>query len=140
MGLRLCNGKTEGDSVTTDTTYNGWTNRETWLVGVWDFFDHDHVRQAIDNIISGDAGTDAEINADIVRISGLNRAVTVALAKWLENVHKDTLDEVMGLDKLAGYLQDHIDTSLWGINWIEIAKHYEAEIKEALTEVKGVPA
>ena len=123
-----------------DTTYNGWTNRETWLVGVWDFFDLDHVRQALANIINGDAGTDSEINADIVKMSGLKRAVTVALAKWLENDHEDTLDDRMGLGKLAekggdwGYLIDHINTSLWGINWLEIAEHYEEEIKEALAK------
>jgi hypothetical protein len=114
---------------TTDTTYNGWTNRETWLVGVWDFFDTDEVRQAITNIINGDAGTDSEINTDIVRISGLERAVTVALANWLENDHEDTLYLLMGVDKLNGYLQDSINTGISRINWIEIAEHYEEEVR-----------
>jgi hypothetical protein len=126
--------------MTTDTTYNGWTNRATWLVDVWDFFNLDHVRQAIDNIINGDAGTDSEINADIVKISGLERAITVALAKWLENDHDYRLDEVIGFKKLLDvYLQDHINTSLWAINWLEIAEHYDEEIKEALAE-NGVTA
>ena len=122
--------------MTTDTTYNGWTNRATWLVGVWDFFDRDHVRQAITNIINGDSGTDSEINADIANISGRERAVTVALAKWLENDHEDTLNEAMDFDKLPGYLQDHINPSFWNINWLEIAEHYQEEIKEALTEIE----
>jgi hypothetical protein len=116
--------------MTTDTTYNGWTNRATWLVGVWDFFDLDHVRQAIANIINGDAGTDSEINADIVKISGLERAITVALAKWLENEHEDFMEETTA--KLPPYINDLIDDS--GINWLQIAEHYDEEIKEALAE------
>ena len=128
-------GTPGGDGV---TTYNGWTNRATWLVGVWDFFDLDHVQQAIANIINGDAGTDSEINADIVKISGLERAITVALAKWLENDHDYTLDELMGFDKLNGYLQDHLNPSIWDINWLEIAEHYDEEIKEALAESEVV--
>jgi len=116
----------------TDTAYNGWTNRATLLVIVWDFFDLDHVRQAIDNILSGDAGTNSEINPYIVDTSGLERAVTVALADWLKHDHEDTLYDVMGFGNLNGYLQAHINMSIGAINWLEIAEHYEEEIKEAI--------
>jgi hypothetical protein len=110
--------------------YNGWTNRETWLVGVWDFFDYDEVKQAIIDIV----GRPLHSEADIAKISGWERAVTLALAEWLEIQHEDTLHEVMDFDKLPGYLQDHLNTSIGAINWLEIAEHYRNEIKDALKE------
>jgi hypothetical protein len=123
--------------MTTDTKYNGWTNRSTWLVGVWDFFDYDDVKQAIADIVDGDYST---VPTAIAKISaGRARAFaywecTVALAEWLEVSHQDTLNEVMDFDKLPGYLQDHLNTSIGAINWLEIAEHYQNEIKEALKE------
>ena len=130
------------DCLCSDTAprrqYNGLPNRATWLVGVWDFFDLDHVRQAIDNILSGDAGTNSEINPYIVDTSGLERAVTVALADWLKHDHTRTLygrgigATVVGFGNLDGYLQAHIDMSIGAICWLEIAEHYEEEIKEAI--------
>ena len=116
--------------MNTDTTYNGWTNRETWLVGVWDFFDYDEVKQAIADTLA----LDSEASHLTARISGRERAVTLALADSLEIQHEYTLYEVMDFDKLPGYLQDHLTMSIGAINWLEIAEHYQNEIKEALEE------
>jgi hypothetical protein len=113
-----------------DTTYNGWTNRATWLVGAHDFFDFEHVQHAIGNIIDGCSGTDSALNPDIVEAVGMERAITMALAKWLENEHEVFLEEET--ENLNLYLQDHINGSLWGINWVEIAEHYDEQIKDAL--------
>jgi hypothetical protein len=126
--------------MTAHTTYNGWTNRATWLVGAHDFFDFEHVQQAIGNIINGDldgedfyvcSGTDSALNPDIVEAVGMERAITMALAKWLENEHEVFLEEET--EKLNPYLQDHINGSLWAINWVEIAEHYAEEIKATAT-------
>ena len=74
------------------------------------------------------------VTAAIAKTSGRERAVTLALAGWLEASHSDTLDEVMGVDKLNGYLRDHLNTSIRAINWLEIAEHYQEEILDALKE------
>ena len=122
----------------TDTTYNGWTNRETWLVGVWDFFDVDDIKEALQHTLtntrfsSGNFLIGYEVIANNQELGGIKRALTLYLADWLEHEHEDTLYELMEFDKLNGYLQDHINTSISAINWLEIAEHYEDEIKEAL--------
>ena len=118
--------------MTIDTTYNGWTNRETWLVGVWDFFDVDDIKEALQHTLENPERIGYEVIANNQELGGIKRALTLYLADWLEHEHEDTLYELMEFDKLNGYLQDHINTSISAINWLEIAEHYEDEIKEAL--------
>ena len=124
--------------MATDTTYNGWTNRETWLVGVWDFFDYDEIREVLRDTVA-----DNRIGFDVIasnpELGGIERALTLYLADWLEHEHSNVMDEwasslntIFVRESMNGYLLDHLQGSIEMINWLEIAEHYSDEIKEAL--------
>ena len=121
--------------MATDTTYNGWTNRETWLVGVWDFFDYDEIKEVLRDTIA-----DNRIGFDVIasnpELGGIERALTLYLADWLKQSHEDTLYERLNqisVDTVVDlYLMDHLNGSIERINWLEIAGHYDEEIKEVL--------
>lgn len=77
-----------------DTTYSGWTNRETWLVNLWfgDYF--------------SDLAEDGE------RID----------ARWIEDYIDEHIDNVLGGVGASDFVRDMLDTS--GINYAELASHY----------------
>ena len=108
--------------MATDTTYNGWTNRETWLVGVWDFFDHEQIMEVIANIVNE---PEKFLLPKLPAFS-----VTAGLAKWMEEYHDEFVEEET--QNLNPYIKDHL--SFNKINWTEIARHYDQEIMEALKE------
>ena len=74
--------------------YNGWTNRETWLVGLW-------LSEELDDI------------ADIC--SDEHQFIAAA---------KDMLDELNPLSGEASIMSDLISGAISIINWYEIAGHY----------------
>jgi len=116
-------------------TYNGWTNRETWLVGVWDFFDIEGIEEMLKDTVE-DKRIGYEVIADNPELGGLERALTLYLADWLEREHEIILEDVLGSGHISPYLRDHLNGSVDRINWLEIAEHYEEEIKVALEGVK----
>ena len=67
-----------------DTTYNGWTNRETWLVGVHDFFDYEEIKEVLKDTVADQRAGYAD------RPDTLNKemALTLYLADWLEHEHE----------------------------------------------------
>ena len=123
----------------TTETYNGWTNRETWMVGVWDFFDYDEVQSVIKDITDGKLeGTDVEVNPIIVKLNGIEQAVENSLSHVLENMHDDYIHEMFPAwsdGNANGYMQDHVNGSVQKINWREIADHYDEEIREACKDM-----
>ena len=119
--------------------YNGWTNRETWLVGVWDFFDYDEIREVLKDAMaeSGDGfmgrtslsdGRPYDVIANNQALGGMERALTLYLADWMQDYHDDYIYEATR--DIEAYITDFI--AIHKINWLEIAGHYDAEIKEAL--------
>ena len=113
-----------------DTTYNGWTNRETWLVGVHDIIDYDQVKEALEEAVS--YGHAYAIIADDSGLSGEERALTLALSDWLKDYHESFLYDILDFEKINPYIKDF--TNFGAINWLEIAEHYDQEIKEALSK------
>ena len=120
--------------------YNGWTNRETWLVGVWDFFDYDQIREVLKDAVveSGDEFMGRKSLADGIRydviandeaLGGMERALTLYLADWMKDYHDDFIEDATAT--LNPYIKDFIADHK--INWLEIAGHYDEEIKEALS-------
>ena len=109
--------------------YNGWTNRETWLVGVWDFFDADTIKEALQNTTENPERIGYEVIANDEALGGIERALTLYLADWMEQEHDEFIEEATAT--LNPYIKDFIADQK--INWLEIAGHYDEEIKEALS-------
>ena len=121
-----------------DTTYNGWTNRETWLVGVHDIIDYDQVKEALEEAVSyGHAYAIIADDSGLVRYQrrtprGEVRALTLWLSDWLKDYHESFLYDILDFEKINPYIRDF--TNFGAINWLEIAEHYDQEIKEALSK------
>ena len=96
---------------TTDTTYNGWTNRETWLVNLWLTYD------MVEGLFAGI--TDLHLYTDTPYAMTRERRFVAAdaLRNLVEELVGDTLDE-------ATMLTDLLMTSLSHVNYQEIADHY----------------
>ena len=129
-----------------DTTYNGWTNRETWLVGVHDIIDYDQVKEPLEEAVSyGHAvakGLPLALCASYAKVSsvliyaikdriGEERALNLWLSDWLKDYHEDVLYDILDFEKINPYIRDF--TNFGAIDWLEIAEHYDQEIKEALS-------
>ena len=89
----------------TDTTYNGWTNYETWNVALW-----------IDN----EQGTYWEAR-DMARQSRTAGALAQSLKDWITD---------MAPDLGASMFADLLGAALSEVDWYEIAGHYFEETHE----------
>ena len=85
-------------------SYNGWKNRETWLVNIWfgDMF-----------------ACDAE-NGDNVT------------ASYIEDVVTDYVDEIIGRGDGSGFVRDMLDLN--AIDYDELASHYETDEEVVVEE------
>ena len=79
-----------------NTTYNGWTNKATWLVKLWMDNDQSSYFYWLDQAI--------------------NTANCYQLADEIEHFHLDIAPENIGL------FTDLLSTALSEVNWFEIAK------------------
>ena len=77
--------------------YNGWTNRETWLVNLW-----------FDDTFQNDLEDGANVTADYMR-----------------DVVETYVYEIIGRGQGSGFVQDMLDLN--AINYDELASHYETE-------------
>ena len=101
-----------------DTTYNGWTNCETWLVNLWmdnEPGSHELVREQAREFY-GQA-------YDEPHLTRAQRAF-ISLADWLKEFHEENRPE------LPGVYGDLLGGALSSVNWDEIARHYIDAIVE----------
>jgi len=110
--------------------YNGWTNKETWLVRVHELFDSEQIKEFLEGALN-DGRLNDHIIANNPQLGGVERALTLDLAEWMEEDH-DQLIEELGLLPSNSYVQDQLNCAIGSINWVEIAEHYDQEIKEVL--------
>jgi hypothetical protein len=90
--------------MTTNITYNGWTNKATWLVKLW--MDNDQYTYSY-------------------WIEQVNKNTdSYQLADELEHYHQDILPEHTGL------LADLLSSALAEVNWIEIAQSLISDLSE----------
>lgn len=104
-----------------DTTYNGYTNYETWCVSLWmdnekgsqDFF-FEQAKELYDHATAK---------------PGMSRKTLarLALADWLKEYHTEE-----NRPELPGVYGDLLGAALSAVNWDEIARHYiDAVLEEA---------
>ena len=91
--------------------YNGWTNRETWLVNLW--YGHD-----IASMLAED-----ERNAEFG--IGANEA-----EEWVRHIVEES--EVLGQPRTNGLLTDFLEGCWSEVNWHEIADALNEVIQEEL--------
>ena len=91
--------------------YNGWTNRETWLINMW--FGQEFVYHLIKEDGVSDAKTLKDIMVDYI------------------------LPEEGDGGSLNGYIRDVIIDAIGEVNWEEIFDHYEVEPENYNYDSKG---
>jgi hypothetical protein len=110
-------GITERRSAMQDSSYNGWTNYETWAVGMF-----------LDGNYTGE-GTYREVLAlvhDVVEYNGAlsPSEITYRLGEDL----KDWFDQQ--LPEISGIAQDLLGAACSEVNWRELAEAKLAEISD----------
>ena len=91
-------------------SYNGWTNKETWLVNIWYL----------------DSMPDYFADADQHHVD----------AEELREAVQYIAEESEALSSLpAGLLSDFINTCWADVNWHELAEHLNATLKELESEL-----
>jgi len=101
--------------ITMKTTYNGWTNYETWLTNLW-LDQEPYTTETISNTCLGLMGSwEEKIDVD-----------------WrLANVIKDIVEEWIDLSEIEnGFILDLIRGAISEVNFREIAGHFYDELKE----------
>ena len=101
---------TNGETVTIDDTYNGWTNKETWLVNVWLNNDYDLHKYYLGRLNDSYGGFISDIIHELQEI--------------VYDIVREDRPETNGL------AYDLLQSSLNVINYKELAEHYIEEIKE----------
>ena len=86
-------------AVAVDTTYNGWSNRETWLVSLW-------------------LNNDESLYSQLLSAVEQNESASVK-AEWLAERVQEQLDWHLE-DQEASRWIDMIRGSFYRVDWVEI--------------------
>jgi hypothetical protein len=102
-------------------SYNGWSNYETWNVGLW--IDNDQGTCCRRSEIVDEKLSEHDGNADAARYDTAD-----ALKDFV-------LDEVIEIDEMpASLASDLLGAALSEVNWSELAESYLTEAKERYSE------
>ena len=85
---------------TVSATYNGWSNRETWLVSLW---------------LNNDPAS-----YDLLRSACKKAGNAFSKAEWLES---ELQDEMCDLELEASLWSDLLGTALARVNWLEVIEN-----------------
>jgi hypothetical protein len=85
---------------TVSATYNGWSNRETWLVSLW---------------LNNDPAS-----YDLLQTACKRAGNTLSKSEWLES---ELQDEMCDLELEASLWSDLLGTSLARVNWLEVIEN-----------------
>jgi len=101
----------------TDNTYNGWANKETWLVNLWYGDD-------LAQIIADDSGIyedECEVGIDA------NEA-----EEWIRYIAEEV--EALSQPPKSGLISDFLETCWAEVSWVEIAESVSDAAKELAEE------
>jgi hypothetical protein len=99
--------------MATDTSYNGWTNYETWCVNLW--LSNDQGSYEYVNEMAREAHADATGDEVMTR----KEYAALQLADALKNLHEESMPEIP-----TGVYSDLLTSALGSVNWYEIAKSW----------------
>ena len=86
--------------MTDISTYNGWTNRETWLVSLW---------------LNNDPAS-----YDLLQSASKKAGNAFSKAEWLES---ELQDKMCDLQLGASMWSDLLGTALARVNWLEVIEN-----------------
>jgi len=86
--------------LNTISTYNGWSNRETWLASLW---------------LNND-----EVSYDLLQQAQSAGDSNFARADWLESSLRDQLENIAGD---ASLWCDLLNTAFHNVNWVEVIEN-----------------
>lgn len=105
----------------TSTTYQGWTNYETWVVKLWiDNEEGPHLYWRDRALEAWDFASDNKPNQFMDR----SRNAQQLLADWLKDEHEEALPELQGL------AADLLNAAMDEVNWHEIADAMLRDMQE----------
>jgi hypothetical protein len=108
-----------------DQTYNGWSNRETWLVNLWmdnEQGSQEYWRERAQEHWDSAADEDDEGECD------RERNAIYMLAQELEYFHDEGRCENFGVSDTPSVMFDLLSGALARVEWREIAEHLITEI------------
>jgi hypothetical protein len=117
----------ENMSTEKDTTYNGWTNYETWNVALWldnEQDSSDYWRERAEELAK-ELKDEPSANA---RLTGrepftLQEKIALKLREELKDLHEENAPTVEGV------YADLLNAALSEVNWYEIGKKYADEVE-----------
>jgi hypothetical protein len=106
--------------MATVTTYNGWTNYETWAVKLW--LDNDEGTQEY----WSDRAKELLRDPRVSEYSTTDQTARYDLADELKREHEENTPEV------SGVFADLLNAALSEVDWYEIAESMLADAKESM--------
>lgn len=103
-----------------DTTYNGWSNYETWVVKLW--IDNDGYAGGAESVADQAKYFLSQDTAD-------GDEATYALARWIEDAIDQDIDSSDEKALTQGLFADLLGRSLSNVNWGEIATAFIEEVE-----------
>lgn len=107
---------------TTDETYNGWTNRETWALNLWLMNDqglYEMTRERVSQALDGTASSDSAVCA---RIAG------EAVKEWWDEL-TDPSEGLMTAEAILSMVKDV--GSDYRVDWDEIGAYWLSDLDES---------
>ena len=116
--------------------YNGWTNRQTWIINVHEFFDYDYIEEVIKEQIIPDIAQRPFLKDE----EQFKMVARNLLAQWMENNFNEFVEETQDTSTNTGIFLFDLIRSI-DIDWKQLAASYDELIEEYYQmDLRGVVA